>query len=577
MARQFDFTSNPDGSETVEIAVRGRQILARPMINFGTAYTTEQRRELGLTGLLPPAVTSINQQVKRLHEQLKTQPSDLAKNLFLSQLQDRNEILFYRLVTEYLEELLPIIYTPTIGEAIQEFSHWFHRSRGVFLSVEDPDGIEEALASYGKGPDDVDLIVVTDSEGILGIGDQGVGGIKICIGKLAVYTAAAGIHPLRVMPVVLDVGTDNLRLLNDEGYLGLHHARVRGECYDEFIDAFVQAVSRMFPHALLHWEDFGAGNAHRILDRYRNEHCTFNDDIQGTAAVVVAAVLSAVKAKGEKLRDQRIVIHGMGTAGAGIADLLVDILERDGLNRGEAMRLFWGLGSRGLLREGTQLRDFQRPYARPADEVESWEGDRFDLADVVRNVQPTILIGTSAQPGAFTEPIIKDMLAGCDRPIVMPLSNPTAKSEALPEDVLRWTDGAAFMATGSPFAPVEQDGTTFHIAQANNALVFPGIGLGAIAVQATRVTDTMVAAAAEAVAAMVDATRPGAAILPTVSQLRAVSAAVALKVAAAAEEDEVATVPLDDPIQQIYDLMWKPDYPHVRAVSNELTPRRGDS
>ncbi|GAB3701704.1 NAD-dependent malic enzyme [Mariniluteicoccus flavus] len=576
MARQYQFS--PEGAgEKVEIAVRGRQILARPMINYGTAYTLAERDELGLTGLLPPAVTTMNSQLKRIYQQFEAQPDALSKNVFLTQLQDRNEILFYRLLTEHLEEMLPIIYTPTIGEAIQQFSQWFHRPRGVFLSIDDPDGVEAALQSYGQGADDVDLIVVTDSEGILGIGDQGVGGIRICVGKLSVYTAAAGIHPLRVMPVVLDVGTDNLELLNDDGYLGVRHARVRGEEYDAFVDRFVETATRMFPKALLHWEDFGASNAHRILDKYREEHCTFNDDIQGTAAVVVAAALAAAKAKGEQLSDQRVVIHGAGTAGIGIADLMTDIMVREGLSVEDARKRFWGLGSRGLIHTGARMRSFQEPYARDEAELKGWRTDapgRYELADVVRNVQPTILIGTSAQPGAFTEAIVTDMYAGCRRPVIMPLSNPTKKSEALPSDVMKWTDGNALMATGSPFQPVHHDGIDFEIAQANNALVFPGIGLGTIAVRATRVTDHMVAAAAEAVAELTEATKRGSAVLPSMTQLRAVSATVALRVAEAAVEDGVATVELENPIQDIYSQMWKPNYPRIDVVTNELTPKR---
>lgn len=578
MNRQFQFSPEGDG-EKVEIAVRGRQILARPMINFGTAYSQEEREALGLQGLLPPAVVSLNAQAKRIYTQYQTQPDALSRNVYLTQLQDRNEILFYRVLTEHLEEMLPIIYTPTIGDAIQEFSQWFHRPRGVFLSIDDPDSMEQALRSHGQGPDDVDLVVVTDSEGILGIGDQGVGGVRICVGKLSVYTAAAGIHPLRVLPVVLDVGTDNLELLNDEGYLGERHGRVRGERYDAFVDRFTRTVTELFPKALLHWEDFGAANAHRILEKYRDEICTFNDDIQGTAAVVAGAALASVKAKGEKLSEQRVVIHGSGTAGIGIANLLVDIMVREGLSEEDARRRFWGVDVQGLLHTGSKLRDFQEPYARPQDEQSGWRTDapgRYELADVVRNVKPTILIGTSAQAGAFTEGIVSDMYASCPRPIIFPLSNPTKKAEARPEDVLRWTDGNALMATGSPFEPVHHDGVDYEIAQANNALVFPGIGLGTIAVRATRVTDRMIAAASEAMAEFTDATRRGAGVLPSMGHLRAVSATVALRVAEAAAQDGVATVELENPVQDIYSLMWKPHYPRVEVVTNALTPKRKD-
>lgn len=574
MPRQYQFRTE-DGVETVQIAVRGRQVLARPMLNFGPAFTIEQRRMLGLRGLLPPAVNSMNEQLKRVYRQFSVQPDDLSKYVYLNQLQDLNEILYYRLVAENLDEMLPIIYTPTVGEAIERFSSTFDRARGIYLPIDDPDGIDEALASHGQGPDDVDLVVVTDSEGILGIGDQGVGGIRIAVGKLAVYTTAAGIHPLRGVPIVLDVGTDNLALLNDPAYLGARHARVRGERYDEFVAKFVAAVKRQFPNALLHWEDFGASNAHRILETYRDEHVTFNDDIQGTAAVVAAAALASVRAKGELLRDQRVIIHGAGTAGIGIADLMRDVMVGEGLSEAEATARFWGLGSRGLLHTGGPVRPFQQRYARHAEELAGWSSvtpGQYTLSDVVHNVRPTILIGTSAQAGSFTEEIIRDMAAGCDRPIIMPLSNPTTKAEAVPTDLLAWTDGNALIATGSPFGTIEHNGTAYEIAQANNALVFPGIGLGAVACRATKVTDGMIAAASHAVADMTSAARRGAPVLPSMRQLRAVSAAVAVQVVQAAQEDGVATVELTQPIQDIQDLMWQPVYPRVEAVDEIQEP-----
>lgn len=579
MARQFEYKQTEAG-EIVEIAVRGRQILARPMIAFGTAYTHEERDQLGLNGLLPPAVVSMSNQLKRLYKQFKRQPNNLAKYVLLTDLQERNEILFYRLVTEHLEEMLPIIYTPTIGEAIREYSAWYTRPRGVFLGIDQQDDMELALRNYGQGPDDVDLIVVTDSEGILGIGDQGIGGIRIAIGKLAVYTAAAGIHPLRVMPIVLDPGTDNMALLNDDGYLGLRHPRVRGEAYDEFVEKFVTTAARLYPRALIHWEDLGASNAHRVLAKYVNDYRTFNDDIQGTAAVVAAAVLAAVQASGTRMADQRVVIHGSGSAGIGIADLLVEIMVAHGMDPDQARACFWGLGSRGLLREGTRMRDFQEPYARSQAELDGWqldEPDRYVLADVVRNVKPTILIGTSAQPGAFNEAIVKDMAAHVERPIILPLSNPTSQSEALPADLLAWTGGKALIATGSPFAPVERDEQTYTIAQANNALVFPGIGLGTIVSQASRVTPGMISAAAQALAGLADGRRLGSAILPAASELRSVSATVAIAVAEAAVADGVAEVELDSPIQQVYKKMWQPSYPTVVPITNSVTPvRRAD-
>ncbi|MFC0358370.1 NAD-dependent malic enzyme [Kytococcus schroeteri] len=577
MPRQYQFR-NEDGHETVQIAVRGRQVLARPMLNRGSAFSPEDRDALGLRGLIPPAVNTIDDQVRRCYGQFQMQPTNLAKYVYLNSLQDLNEILFHRLVAEHLDEMMPIIYTPTVGEAIQQFSSTFDRQRGIYLSIEDhggAEGIASALAAYGNGPDDVDIVVVTDSEGILGIGDQGVGGIRIAIGKSAVYTTAAGIHPMRVLPVVLDVGTDNPALLHDPNYLGLRRDRVRGEEYEAFIGDFVEAVQERFPKALLHWEDFGASNAHSILETYRDQVCSFNDDIQGTAAVVVASALAACKAKGEQLSDQRVVIHGAGTAGIGIADLMRDIMISEGLDADEATRRFWGLGSRGLIHTGGRMRPFQERYARPTDELADWQADEdgnYSLAETVRQAKPTLLIGTSAQAGAFTEEIVREMTSVTERPIILPLSNPTAKAEAVPEDLLEWTDGGALIATGSPFKPVVRDGVTYTIAQANNALVFPGMGLGTVAVRATRLTDGMITAAAQAVADMTTVGTQGAAVLPSMRELRSVSAAVAERVAAAAVEEGVATLELDNPRETIANLMWTPEYPEVEVVDSIETP-----
>ena len=568
MAQSFEFVHSPSG-DTVRIKARGRDVLTNPMINFGTAFTREQRIALNINGLLPPNVMTLNTQLKRVYAQYCRQPDDLAKFVYLNTMHDRNEVLYYKLLTEHIEEMLPIVYTPTIGQAIQDYSHWYHRPRGVYLSIDDPDGIGPALRSMGHRPEEIDLIVVTDSEGILGIGDQGVGGVAITVGKLSVYTAAAGIHPHRVLPVVLDTGTDNIDLLTDDAYLGVRHARVRGEQYDDFVEKFVVEAHSAFPHAMLHWEDFGAANAHRILDRYREDYCTINDDIQGTAAVVVAAALSAVQRTGTRLADQRIVIHGAGTAGIGIANLMVDLMVAEGLTEAEARACFWCLGSRGLLREGVVMRSFQEPFARPASEVEGWtldQPDTYDLADVVRNVRPTMLIGSSAQPGAFTEAIVRDMAGHCDAPIILPLSNPTTRAEAIPSDLLTWTEGRALIATGSPFDPVIWGRVRHVIAQANNALVFPGIGLGVIACRASRVTDGMIAAAARAVAAVVGDRTPGASLLPSISQLRSVSTRVAIAVAAAAASEGVADRPLTNPVQQVYEQMWQPRYPRVEVV-----------
>jgi malate dehydrogenase (oxaloacetate-decarboxylating) len=551
----------------LETEAKGRAVLADPRLNRGTAFTQQERQALDLVGLLPPQVLTQDQQVARAYAQYTAQPNDLAKNIYLTALHDRNEVLFYRLIGDHLPEMLPIIYTPTVGAAIERYSYEYRRPRGVYLSVDAPEDVERSLRASGLGADDVDLIVATDGEAILGIGDWGVGGIDIAVGKLAVYTLAAGVHPDRTLPVMLDVGTGRNEFLDDPLYLGNRHPRVDRDTYDAFIEAYVTAATRLFPHALLHWEDFGPGNARRILNRYRDHVFTFNDDIQGTGAVNLAAVLSGVTASGVPLRDHCIVIFGAGTAGIGIADQLRGALIDDGLSAQEATRRFWCIDRYGLLTDDQSgLRDFQVRYARPAIEVAEWERDQkvkgIPLGEVVRRARPTVLIGTSGQGGAFTEPIIRAMAAHAERPIILPMSNPTELAEAVPADLLAWTDGRALVATGSPFGPVDYDGITYQIGQANNALIFPGLGLGAIVAKATRITDGMLVAAAHAVAQQIDATAPGAPILPLIHQLRETSTAVAVAVARAAAREQVTCETVDDTIKEsVRAAMWKPVYP----------------
>lgn len=554
----------------LRVRARGRDVLRNPVTNWGTAYTLDQREALGVSGLLPSRVTTLSEQARRMYAQYRRASEPLAKFAELSQLRDRNEVLFYRVLMDHLEEMLPIVYTPTIGEAIERFSEEYHGTHAVFLSIDHPELVEQSLRDFGLRADDVDLVVATDSEGILGIGDQGVGGVQIAIGKLAVYTAAAGIHQHRAIPVVLDVGTDNDGLLGSDWYLGERHRRVRGSRYDEFIDAFVQAVSSLFPNAMLHWEDLGAGNAHRILERYADRLCTFNDDIQGTAAVVLAALLTAVRRSGLPLTEHRVVIYGAGTAGVGVADIVVDAMTRAGLTPREARRRFYAFGRHGLVVEDSPgIRDFQRDYARTREEVSGWhtaDPMAITLAETVRAVSPTILIGTSADPGAFGENVVRAMAAGCDRPIILPLSNPTSRSEAEPADLLAWTNGRALIATGSPYGTVQHATVSHTIAQANNALIFPGLGLGVAAVRADRVTDGMIYCAAEALAGLVDDQRPGAPLLPSVADLRESSVAVAMAVAACAEREGHARVELSDPEAEIRRRMWEPRYPQLDVV-----------
>ena len=560
------------GDAPLRIRARGRAVLSNPMTNRGTAFTAEEREALDLDGLVPTGYTTLENQTRRIYDQFKSTGTMLGKFLTLNALRDRNEVLFYNVLTNYLEEMLPVIYTPTIGEAIERFSHTYNRPRGVFLSVDRPAQVERSLRNYGLNGDDVDLVCVTDSEGILGIGDQGVGGIQIAIGKLSVYTAAAGIHPRRVVPVVLDTGTDNLGLLSNDLYLGERHSRVRGERYDEFIDHFVNTVQELYPKAMIHWEDFGSRNAHRILERYRGEVCTFNDDIQGTAAVVLAAVLAAVNVTGVDLDDHRVVVFGAGSAGIGIADLIRDTMLRTGAKETEeeAYSRFWAIGVQGLYVDGDeQLLDFQQRYARQPGDVEGWDLEQegyIGLLDVVRNVKPTILIGTSTKGGAFNQQVVEAMGEHCARPIIFPLSNPTSRAEATPADLIEWTDGRALIATGSPFGPVTHDGVRHVIAQSNNALIFPGLGLGVAACRARQVTEGMIAAAADALAGLVNAWRPGASLLPGISELRLVSATVAIAVAEQAAREGVANEPLTDPIQEVYERMWQPQYPRIEAI-----------
>jgi malate dehydrogenase (oxaloacetate-decarboxylating) len=545
--------------------LRGRAVLADPRLNKGTAFGYDERHDLGLTGLIPPAQLSLTDQAARILAQYSRCPHDLAKNVLLTELHDRNEVLFYHVLTGHLREMLPIVYTPTIGQAIERYSHEYRRPRGVYLSVDHPELIEESLQAPGLGPDDVDLIVATDAGAILGIGDWGVGGIHIAAGKLAVYTAAGGIDPDRSLPVMLDVGTNRQSLLQDPMYVGNRHARVDAGTYDEFVGAFVDAVQRLFPRALLHWEDIGIENAHRLLGRYRDKILTFNDDIQGTGAVNLAAVLAAVRATGTKLSQHRVVIFGAGTAGTGIAGQLLAAMCADGLPADQAAARFWAVDRPGLLTSDMPgLSDGQRRYARDPAEVSGWgrgPGGRIDLAETVGRVHPTILIGTSTKAGAFTEEIITEMAAHTERPVILPMSNPTELSEAAPADLIRWTDGAALVATGSPFAPVTHNKITYVIGQANNALIFPGLGLGVIAARARRVTDGMLFAAARAVSDLVDTSAPGSPLLPQVEELRETSLAVAAAVAEAAHADRVASADLGSDVRaRVRSLMWEPVY-----------------
>ena len=562
--RNLSIVTGPDGSPAALIHARGLAVLDDPEVNRGTAFTAAERDSLGLHGLLPSAMETIEQQTARCYEQFKAKDSDVEKWVFLSQLHDSNEVLFYRLVGEHVHEMLPIVYTPTVGAAIQEFSHLFRRPRGVFLNIEDLDGIERALDATGLGADDIDLVVASDAEAILGIGDWGVGGIDISIGKLAVYTVAAGIDPRRVLAVGLDVGTNTEVLLNDPRYLGLRRSRVRGEEYDTFIDAYVASRLGAVPEGdpalggLL-----GSAGARASSRGTATRLCTFDDDIQGTAAVGLACVLAGVRVSGGRLVDQRIVVFGAGSAGVGIADLIALAMTEEGLSAEEAAGRIYLLDRPGLLTSDmTDLYDYQQPYAKDPAAVADWraEDGTLGLQQVIDNLHPTMLVGTSGVTGAFNEQAIRSMHEHCERPIILPMSNPTVLAEQTPENLLAWTDGAALVATGSPFGPVERDGTTYRIGQANNALMFPGLGLGVIVCRAATMPPSLFIAAARALAKLADPSDPAKGLLPDIDRLREVSATVAVDVINAANAAGIAQVQVDDPIEAVHEAMWQPEY-----------------
>ena len=560
-----------NGDGCYETKVRGLAVLNSPVLNKGTAFTAGERKALGLVGLLPPDISTLETQVKRAYIQYELLPDALNKNIFLTALHDRNEVLFYRLFSEHLREMIPIVNDLTVGMAVEHYHHECRRPRGLYLSIDHAEAIEEAFANLGAGSSDIDLILATDAEQILGIGDWGVGGIEVSIGKLAIYTAAGGIDPARVIPVMLDVGTNRESLLSDPMYIGNRHARIRGERYDAFIDAYVKAATKLFPNALLQWEDFAPGNGRRILEKYGDQICTFNDDMQGTGAITLAAAISAVRVCGTRLRNQRVVMFGAGTAGVGVADQIRDAMVREGLSNQEAARHFWCVDRQGLLTTdmADQLRDYQVTYARPTAESKGWKhdgnGNGVGLAEVVRRVTPTMLIGASTASGSFTEAIIKEMAAHTERPIIFALSNPPARAEANPADLIAWTDGRALIATGSPFAPVTHKGVTYVIGQVNNAMLYPGLCLGAIVSRARRISAGMFAAAASAVSSLVTVRHPGASLLPHMDDLRSVSVTVAVAVAETADAEGLAGVKFGDIVQQVQDAMWQPEYRRIQA------------
>ncbi|OAM42048.1 NAD-dependent malic enzyme [Eikenella sp. NML97-A-109] len=538
-------------------------IMQNPLTNKDTAFTLEERAKYGLTGRLPAVVETLDQQAARAYRQFSSYEKDIEKYIFLDQLHNRNEVLYYKLLTDHLAEMLPVVYDPTVGEAIKKWSRDYRRSRAVYLDINHPENIRASFETLGLGADDVDLIVVSDAEEILGIGDWGVNGTDISVGKLAVYTAAAGIHPSRTIAVNLDVGTDNEALLNDPAYLGNRHARVRGKRYDALIAGYLKTAAEMFPNALLHFEDFGPTNARRILVENRRQYRIFNDDMQGTGAIVMAAVFSGLKVTKQTFAEQRLVVYGAGTAGTGMADQISAAMEREGLSRKEAKQRVWLIDINGLVTDNMDgLPDYQQEYARSTAEVSDWAktDGKISLLEVVKQVKPTILIGTSTDHGAFTEDIVKALCAGVERPILLPLSNPTEKIEVMPGDAIKWSDGKVLISVGIPVSPVPYKGVNYEIGQANNAMLYPGLGLGVIVSGAKHVTDGMLLAAAEAVASQVNPQDEGASLLPSVDNLRASSATVAVAVAKQAVKDGVATKQPENWVQAVQDAMWQAVY-----------------
>jgi len=555
---------NETGELLIETSICGKPLLTLPQLNKSTAFTREERVEFNLLGKLPHQVETLEEQVKRVYLQYGSYTTRMQQNIYLNNLHDKNQILFYKLLSCHLAEMLPTIYTPIVGTAVKRFSHEYRQPRGLYIAHSDKNQLTKIINN--RSNPEIDLIVVTDGEGVLGIGDQGIGGMDIPVAKLMVYTLCGGIDPTRTLPVFLDVGTNNQELLNDPFYLGCRHPRIDTEQYDSFIETFVSTIHESFPNAFLHWEDFGRGNARRILEQYKDQLCTFNDDIQGTGAVTLAALLAACEVTNHQLEDHRIVVFGAGSAGTGISDQIVDALVRQGLSAKEAYQRFWLIDRNGLLlNTDNDLTEAQLPYAKKFEEISDWTINGHQnpsLTDTIRNVKPTILIGSSAQPNAFSQDIIETMSHTCERPIIFPLSNPDEKCEAQPADILHWSQGKALIATGTAFSAVEYQNRQVQIAQCNNALVFPGIGLGILAVKAKRLTKAMIWTAAHTLSQFApskkDSFQP---LLPSLDNAQTVAKAIAAAVAKVAIDEGLAQIHSEDDLHQIIEgMFWEPRY-----------------
>ena len=564
--RKCDSTT---GQEYLETSIEGKLLLSVPQLNKGTAFTMQERLDFGLLGKLPCHIETLTEQVERAYKQCTNYNSRLQQNIYLNNLHDKNQTVFYKLASEHLQEILPTIYTPTVGDAVISFSRKYRQARGMYLSYPEREYLENVLDNRSNPR--VEIVVITDGEAVLGIGDQGIGGMDIPIAKLMVYSLCGGINPNRAMPIVIDVGTDNEELLNDPDYLGWKHKRLRGQEYQDFVDEVVQTIRKKLPKAFIHWEDFGTTNARYLLERYQDEFCTFNDDIQGTGATTLAAILAGTKSLKQKLSDQRIVIFGAGAAGCGIADQIKLGLMATGLTEAEAKAQLWLVDRNGLLMSSmTDLRECQAPYARQSNETSKWSlenASEISLLETVSNVKPTILIGCSAQGGSFNKQVVKSMASTTEHPIIMPLSNPNSRSEAEPEELLEWTEGKALIATGSPFGDVEYQGNTIEIAQCNNYRIFPGIGLGVIACKATRLTDSMLLVASDALAESAPVLNDlHAPLLPGVYQTEVVAKRIAYAIGIQAIKEGHSDVEPSKLKQIIEDTYWKPNYlPYRRS------------
>ena len=558
----FIIKTDSHGHKYLETPLDGKVLLTVPQLNKGMAFTFRERLELGLMGKLPSRIETLDEQVARAYYQCMGYKTKLEQNIYLNNLHDKNQVVFYALVSRHLEDMLSTIYTPTVGEAVVGFSRKYRQARGIYMSHPEQSYMESILDN--RTNPEIDLVVITDGEAVLGIGDQGIGGMDIPIAKLMVYTLCAGINPSRTLPITLDVGTNNPELLNDEHYLGWRHKRLTGDDYFNYIDRVVQTIRHKLPKAFIHWEDFSAQNGQAILDRYTSQFCTFNDDIQGTGATALAAIIAAITAQKTTLVDQRIVIYGAGCAGTGVAAQLVDALVAEGLSEEEAQSRLWLLDRHGLLlKEHTDLRPAQEPYARDRPELSGWNiVSNINLLDVISNVKPTILIGTSAQAGAFDETMIQTMASHVDIPIVLPLSNPNDKVEATPKDLIRWTNGKIMLATGSPFEPVKFKNEVLTIAQCNNAKVFPGIGLGVIVAKPRLLSKGMLLAAAHELSRHAPILTEGlhAPLLPSMADAVKVSKRIAYSVANQAIKEELSELALEKIESTIEEIFWKPGY-----------------